>query len=64
LREVVQGRLRIDGAVVELKVQLWNVKQRTTEVEDSPLLRFVARKLLVNTWQRNTHCGELLLSKD
>jgi hypothetical protein len=34
----------------------------TTEAEESPLLRFVTRKCLVKTLQRNSHCWELLLS--
>jgi hypothetical protein len=41
---------------VELRVQLWNVNQRTTESEESPSLRFVTRKRLVKTMQRNSHC--------
>jgi hypothetical protein len=43
---------------------LWSVNQRATEAEESPLLRFVTRKRLVKTLQRNSHCRELLLSKD
>jgi hypothetical protein len=34
---------------VELGVQLWSVNQRRTEAEESPSLRFVARKRLVKT---------------
>jgi hypothetical protein len=48
---------------MELRVQLWNVNQRATEAEDSPLLRFVTRKRLVKTLQRNGHSVELLPSK-
>jgi hypothetical protein len=46
-RFLLQGRLRRDGAVL----QLWSVNQQangvTTEAEESPLLRFVTRKRLV-----------------
>jgi hypothetical protein len=35
-------------------VQLWSVNQRATEPEEYPLLRFVARKRLVKTQQRNS----------
>jgi hypothetical protein len=48
----------------ELRAQLWSVNQRVTEAEESPLLRFVTRKLVVKTRQRNCHCGEMLQSKD
>jgi hypothetical protein len=51
-------------ASVELSVQLWSVNQRTTENEESPLLRFVTRVRLVKTLQRIIHCGELLPSED
>jgi hypothetical protein len=34
---------------VELKVHLWNVNQWAPEAEESPLLRFITRKCLVNT---------------
>jgi hypothetical protein len=51
------------GTFVQLSVQLWSVNQRKTEAEESPLLRFVTRKRLVKTLQRNSHCGELLPSK-
>jgi hypothetical protein len=44
---------------VELRVHLWNVNQQATEAEESPLLRFVTRKRLVKTLQRNSHCGEI-----
>jgi hypothetical protein len=44
----------------ELSVQLWSINQRATEAEESALLRFVTRKLLVKTSQRNSPCGELL----
>jgi hypothetical protein len=47
LEGVLQGRLRRDGAIAELRsqlrVQLWSVNQRATEAEESPLLRFVTR---------------------
>jgi hypothetical protein len=59
-------RPTIIGSPVEsnqLRVQLWSVNQRAMEVEESPLLRFVTRKRLVKTLQRNSHCGELLLSR-
>jgi hypothetical protein len=44
----------------ELRVELRSVNQRATEAEESPLVRFVIRKRLVKTRQRNSHCGELL----
>jgi hypothetical protein len=47
----------------QLSVQLWSVNQRATEAEESPSRRFVTRKRLVITLQRNSHCGELLPSK-
>jgi hypothetical protein len=47
-----------------MRVQLWNVNKRATEAEESPLLRFVTRKRLVKTLERNSHCVELLPSKD
>jgi hypothetical protein len=47
-----------------LRVQLWSVNQRATEAEESPLLRFVTKKRLVKTLQRNSHCGVLLPNKD
>jgi hypothetical protein len=43
---------------VEMKVQLWSVNQRATEADESPLLRFVTRKRLVKTRQKNSRCGE------
>jgi hypothetical protein len=52
------------GAAVHLRVQAWSVNQRTTEVEESPMLRFVTRKSLVKTLQRNSHFGEVLPSKN
>jgi hypothetical protein len=52
--------LKTIGATVQLRVQLWIVNQRATEEEEFPLLRFVRRKCLVKTLQRNRHCGELL----
>jgi hypothetical protein len=52
-REVI---LKTVGARVELTVQLWSVDQRATEAEESPLLRFVTKKRLVKTLQRNSHC--------
>jgi hypothetical protein len=48
-------------SAVQLRVQLWSVNQRATE---TPLLILVTRKCLVKTRQRNSHCGELLKSKD
>jgi hypothetical protein len=36
--------LKIIGATVQMRVQLWSVKQQATEAEESPLLRFVTRK--------------------
>jgi hypothetical protein len=53
----------IDGTV-QLRVQLCSVNQRATEAGESPLLRFVTRKRLVKTLQRNSHCGMRLPSKD
>jgi hypothetical protein len=47
---------KIIGATVKLRIQLWSVNQRTTEAEESPLLRFFTRKRLVKTLQRNSHC--------
>jgi hypothetical protein len=41
------------GSSVELRVQLWSVNQQATEAEESPLLRFVTRKRLMQTSQRN-----------
>jgi hypothetical protein len=69
MSRALQGRLRKDGAIVELslvelRVQLWNVNQQATEAEGSPLLRFITRKHLVKTLQRNSHYGELSSSKD
>jgi hypothetical protein len=64
LSRALHGRLSTDGAVVklsQLRVQLWSVKQPTAE---SPLLRVVTRKRLVKTRRKNSHCGELLPSKD
>jgi hypothetical protein len=54
--------LKTTGATVQLRVQSWSVNQRVTEVEESPLLRFVTRKRLVKTGQRSSHCEELLPS--
>jgi hypothetical protein len=54
----------VQRSTKQLRVQLWSVNQRATEAEESPLLRFVTRKRLVKTLQRNSHCGELLPSKD
>jgi hypothetical protein len=59
-----QSQCDFDFATKQLRVLLWSVNQRATEAEESPLLRFVTRKRLVKTLQRNSHCGELLLSKD
>jgi hypothetical protein len=56
--------MKIIGAKKQLRVQLWSVNQRVTEVEESPLLRFATGKSLVKTLQRNCHCAELLPSKD
>jgi hypothetical protein len=41
-------------ATRQLRVQLWSVNQRTTEAEESPLLRFATstRKRLVKILQR------------
>jgi hypothetical protein len=41
LRGVLQGRLKTDGVIVELRVQLWNVNQWAAEAEESPLIRIV-----------------------
>jgi hypothetical protein len=41
------------------EVQLWSVNQWPTEMEESPLLRFITRKHLVKTLQRNSHCGAI-----
>jgi hypothetical protein len=49
---------------VELNVQLLRVNQLTAEAEESPLLRFVARKRSVKTLQRNKHCWDRLPSND
>jgi hypothetical protein len=51
-------------SVVQLRVHLWSVNQRATEAEESSLLRFVTRKRPVKILQKNSHCGELLPSKD
>jgi hypothetical protein len=51
------------GSSVELSVQLWS-NRRATEAEKSSVLIFVTRKRLAKTLQRNSHCGELLPSKD
>jgi hypothetical protein len=65
LRGPCQGViLKTVGATVQWRVQLWSVKQRATEAEESPLLRFVTRKRLVKTLQSNSHCRELLPGKD
>jgi hypothetical protein len=56
--------LKTVGATVQLRVQLWSVNQQATEAEESPLLRSVTRKRLVKTLQRNSHCEELLPSKE
>jgi hypothetical protein len=40
------------------------VLTRATEAEESPLLRFVTKKRLVKTLQRNSHSLELLPSND
>jgi hypothetical protein len=56
--------LKTTGSTVQLRVQLWSVSHWATEAEESPLLRFVTRKRLVKTLQRNSHCGELLASED
>jgi hypothetical protein len=57
-------RVQQSVSAVQLRVHVWSVDQRTTEAEESPLLRFLTRKRLVKTLQRNSHCGELLPSKD
>jgi hypothetical protein len=44
--------LKTIGATREMRVQLWSVNQRATEAEESPWLRFVARKRLVKTRRR------------
>jgi hypothetical protein len=44
-------------SALQLRVELWNVNHRATEAEESPFLRFVTRKRLVKTLQRNSHCG-------
>jgi hypothetical protein len=50
----------LSGCVqLQLRVQLWSVNQRAMETEESPLARFITRKHLVKTLQRNSHCGEL-----
>jgi hypothetical protein len=49
---------------VEMRVQVWIVNQRATEAEESPVLGLVARKRPVKTVQRNSHCGEQILSKE
>jgi hypothetical protein len=36
----------------------------STEAGESPLLRFVTRKCLVEILQRNSHCSKLLTSND
>jgi hypothetical protein len=61
MSRALQGRLLRDASIVELtqmSVQLCSAYQREKEPEESPLLRFVTRKRLVNS-----HCGELLPSK-
>jgi hypothetical protein len=56
--------LKTVGATVQLRVQFWSVNQQATEAEESPLLRFVTRKRILKTLQRNSHCGYMLPSKD
>jgi hypothetical protein len=51
-------------SAVQLGVQLRRCNQRVTKTEESPLLRFVTRKRLVKTLQRNSHCGEVLPRND
>jgi hypothetical protein len=49
ISSVMHGRLRSDGVIIKLTIQLWNVTQQatvTTEAEESPLLRSVTRKRL------------------
>jgi hypothetical protein len=45
--KIVEFRSWQFSSVTELSVQLWNVNQRTTEADESPVLRFVVRKCLV-----------------
>jgi hypothetical protein len=64
-RKVVKRELSSEaGSSVKFSVQLWSDKSRETEAEEFPLLRFVTRKRLAKTLQRNSHCRELLASKD
>jgi hypothetical protein len=56
--------LKTIDSTVQLSVQLLSVNQRATEAEESQLLRFVTMKRPVKILQRNSHCGELLPSKD
>jgi hypothetical protein len=46
------------------KKKLWSVNLRTTEAEESPLVRFRYRKPSSEDMARNNRCGELLPSKD
>jgi hypothetical protein len=48
--------LKTTGATMQLRVRLLSVNQRATEAEESPLFRFVPKKRLVITLQRNSHC--------
>jgi hypothetical protein len=73
-KEVIRGSSSEAGSSVQLsavelsssqlRVQLWSVNQWTTEAKEPPLLRFVTKKRLEKTLQRNSQCGELLPSKD
>jgi hypothetical protein len=51
-------------SAVQLRVQVWSVDQRATEIEASALVRFITRTRVVKTLQRNSHYGELLPRKD
>jgi hypothetical protein len=78
--ELVENRQPSSGLPSEQLVESWALQGRlsrwrcefrcgvligvATEAEESPLLRFVTRKGLVKTLQRNSHCWELLPSND
>jgi hypothetical protein len=49
---------------VQLRARFWIVKQRARDAKEYVLLRFVTRKRLVKTLQRNSHYEELLPSID
>jgi hypothetical protein len=58
------GKVTLTLTTVQLRVQLWSDNQWAAEAEESPLPKFVTRKRLVKILQSNSHCWELLPSKD